>query len=81
MKLNELLSAIEYRAEFLPETEIYDLVYDSRLAKPGCMFICLRGASVDGHKYAAMAAEKGASVILAEEPDWQRCGGASTATV
>ena len=68
MKLKELLSAIEYRAETVPETDIRDIVYDSRLAKPGCAFVCLRGAVSDGHKYAAMAAEKGAAVIIAEEP-------------
>jgi len=67
MKLRELLSAIEYRAADVPETEICDIVYDSRLAKPGCLFVCLRGANADGHKYAGMAAEKGAAVILAEE--------------
>ena len=67
MKLRELLSVIEYCAESVPDTDICDIVYDSRLAKPGCLFVCLRGANADGHKYAAMAAEKGASVILAEE--------------
>ena len=65
MKLRELLSAIEYRAEQIPDAEICDIVYDSRLAKPGCMFVCLRGANVDGHKYAAMAAEKASVIILA----------------
>ena len=68
MKLKELLSAIEYRAENVPDVEICDLVYDSRKAVPGCAFVCLRGANADGHRYAAMAAEKGAAVIIAEEP-------------
>ena len=68
MKLKELLSAIEYRAENVPDVEICDLVYDSRKAVPGCVFVCLRGANADGHRYAAMAAEKGAAVIIAEEP-------------
>ena len=68
MNLRELLSAIEYRAEYVPDADICDLVYDSRIVKPGCAFVCLRGANVDGHQYAAMAAEKGAAVIIAEEP-------------
>ena len=58
MKLKQLLSAIEYTAESVPELEICDIVYDSRKAVPGCLFVCLRGASADGHRYAAMAAEK-----------------------
>ena len=65
MKLKQLLSAIEYTAESVPELEICDIVYDSRKAVPGCLFVCLRGASADGHRYAAMAAEKGAAAILA----------------
>lgn len=68
MKLKQLLQEIEYRAENVPDLEISDLVYDSRLAKPGCAFVCLRGAASDGHKYAAMAAEKGAVAVIAEEP-------------
>lgn len=68
MKLKQLLQAIEYRAENVPDLEISDLVYDSRLAKPGCAFVCLRGAASDGHKYAAMAVEKGAVAVIAEEP-------------
>ncbi len=68
MKLKELLTAISYRAEQLPDIDICDLIYDSRLVKPGCAFVCLRGANSDGHRFAAMAAEKGAAVIIAEEP-------------
>ena len=67
MKLKQLLTAIEYRAEQVPDVDITDLVYDSRKAVPGCAFVCLRGANADGHKYAKMAAEKGAAVIIAEE--------------
>ena len=67
MKLKQLLTAIEYRAEQVPDVDITDLVYDSRKVVPGCAFVCLRGANADGHKYAKMAAEKGAAVIIAEE--------------
>ena len=67
MKLKQLLTAIEYRAEQVPDVDITDLVYDSRKAVPGCAFVCLRGANADGHKYAKTAAEKGAAVIIAEE--------------
>ena len=68
MNIKELLSVIEYEAAELPEIDICDLVYDSRIVKPGCAFVCLRGANVDGHRYAEMAVEKGAAVVIAEEP-------------
>ena len=48
--------------------EITDIVYDSRKVTPGFLFVCLRGAAVDGHDFAAKAAEQGAAAILAEEP-------------
>ena len=54
MKLKQLLTAIKYRAEQVPDVDITDLVYDSRKAVPGCAFVCLRGANADGHKYAKM---------------------------
>ena len=68
MKLKQLLTAIAYKTEQVPDIEISDLVYDSRQAVPGCAFVCLRGANSDGHKYAAMAVEKGAAAVIAEEP-------------
>ena len=47
MKLKQLLTAIKYRAEQVPDVDITDLVYDSRKAVPGCAFVCLRGANAD----------------------------------
>lgn len=66
MKLKQLLNAIEFTGS-VPDMDICDLVYDSRKCVPGCAFICLRGAASDGHKFAASAVEKGASVVIAEE--------------
>ncbi len=71
MKLKKLLTAIEYRAEQVPDVNITDLVYDSRKAVPGCAFVCLRGANADGHKYAKTAAEKGAASSSQRSP-WKR---------
>lgn len=70
MQLQELLEGLDCETAS-PEVwgqEISDVVYDSRNVKPGCLFVCLRGASVDGHAFAQQAAEQGAAAILAEEP-------------
>lgn len=48
-------------------TGINDIVYDSRKAKPGVLFVCLRGAITDGHKYAMDVYEKGCRIFLCEE--------------
>ncbi len=59
----------------LPEARIYgsqdiiitDITADSRTVINGSLFICLRGATVDGHKFLQSAAEKGAVAALVEE--------------
>lgn len=68
MLLKTLLAPLGLPLETIPPVEVTDVVYDSRKAKPGCVFVCLRGASSDGHRYAAQAAAAGAAAIVAEEP-------------
>lgn len=46
---------------------ITDVTADSRVVEEGSLFICLKGATVDGHKFLQMAAEKGAVVALVED--------------
>lgn len=66
MKLSELAAPLGVQG--FTDTEICDIVYDSRKAVPGCVFVCLRGASSDGHRYAKAACEAGAAAVVAEEP-------------
>ena len=33
------------------DSDISAVVYDSRKAEPGCIFVCMPGAVTDGHKY------------------------------
>lgn len=47
---------------------ITGVVYDSRAAVAGSLFAALRGGYTDGHHFIAGAAERGAVVVLAEEP-------------
>jgi UDP-N-acetylmuramoyl-L-alanyl-D-glutamate--2,6-diaminopimelate ligase len=54
--------------EALAGTEISDLAYSSRDAKPGSLFFCVRGFSVDGHDFAADAVSKGAAALVCEHP-------------
>ena len=67
MKLSRLLAPLGITEGFM-DVEISDIVYDSRKAKAGCAFVCLRGSAVDGHKFAANAAAAGAAAIIAQEP-------------
>ncbi|MCL1791852.1 MAG: Mur ligase domain-containing protein, partial [Peptococcaceae bacterium] len=41
------------------ETDITDLIWDSRDAKPGTLFFCMPGFKTDGHDYAHQAYRNG----------------------
>ena len=47
--------------------EVSDVVYDSRKAEAGSLFVCLRGALMDGHKYAQSAYDRGCRCFAVEE--------------
>lgn len=66
MRLSALLAPLGIKEGFT-DVEITDVAYDSRKVKPGSLFVCLRGASSDGHQYAGKAAEAGAAAVIAEE--------------
>lgn len=69
MKLSSLLEKLEYTClQGNPDVEITGLVNDSRKAGPGCLFLCICGYVVDGHKFALDVASKGAAALLVEHP-------------
>ena len=49
------------------DQEISSLVYDSRKVEKDAMFVCVKGAAVDGHAFAKEVVEKGASVLVVSE--------------
>ena len=70
MKLSKICEEIEYtRLQGSLETEVRDIIYDSRKIAPETMFVCMVGAVTDGHKYIPDAVEKGASVIVLEKEE------------
>ncbi len=65
--LKELLAGIEYECiRGTDDTEVTDLIYDSRKVVPGSVFICIPGAITDGHVYAAEAVRAGAKALVVE---------------
>ena len=65
MLLSELLGTIEYEGN--ADVEITSVESSSLTVEEGSAFVCIKGYETDGHKYAKNAAEKGASVIIAED--------------
>ena len=46
------------------DTDITDIVYDSRKAAPGVLFVCIVGTQRDSHDFAADCAAKGAAAVV-----------------
>ena len=50
MKLISLLEKLEYTClQGSTDQEVKNVIYDSRKVEEGSLFICIRGAVVDGH--------------------------------
>jgi len=71
MKLRALLSDVEIiKTNMDMDTEVTDVVYDSRKVTAGSLFVAITGFATDGNKYIPMALQKGAAVIVtAKEPE------------
>lgn len=68
MKLLSLLERIEYEVlQGNTDTEVKAVAFDSRKVVEGAMFICIRGAVVDGHTFSKDVVEKGAAALVVEE--------------
>lgn len=66
--VGSLLEKLEY--EILQgevNQEITSLVYDSRKVESGSLFVCVKGAVVDGHTFAQEVVDKGATVLVVED--------------
>lgn len=67
MQLSELLKELKYEiVRGSCEIEINKLVYDSRKADKGDVFVCITGAVSDGHAYIEEVVKKGVSAIIVE---------------
>ena len=65
MKLQALLQDVEVLEQTAdPATEINKVVYDSRKAEKGCLFVAISGFASDGNRFIPMAMEKGAAVVV-----------------
>ncbi len=68
-KLQVLLEDLKYEVlQGSLDREIAGVAYDSRKVTEGFLFVCIKGAVADGHKYAPEVAEKGAAAVIVEDP-------------
>ena len=68
MKLSLLLERITYEiCQGSTEQEVSSVVFDSRKVSEESLFICIRGAVVDGHSFVDDVVKKGAKTLVVEE--------------
>lgn len=65
MLLSNLLKKIEYSENFT-ECEVNHITCDSREARSGSIFVCIKGFATDGHLFAMKAYENGCRVFVCE---------------
>jgi len=67
MKLSALLKALgKERAAGEPDPDVSGIAQDSRAVEPGDLFVAVRGASADGHRFIPEAIKKGAVAVVGE---------------
>ena len=67
MKLSELLQTFDYTILQGGDPDISGLAYDSRKVTDGTAFVCLKGYTSDGHRFASLAVEKGAAALVVSD--------------
>lgn len=71
MKLIDLMYGIDFNnielTEDIKNMKIESISYNSRYSKENDVFVCIKGETVDGHKYAKNAYEKGCRVFLVQD--------------
>ncbi len=65
--LGDLVRGLDARVIGDAGVPVLDVAYDSREVAEGSLFVALRGAKTDGHRFLAEAAEAGASALLVED--------------
>jgi UDP-N-acetylmuramoyl-L-alanyl-D-glutamate--2,6-diaminopimelate ligase len=69
MKLQELVAGAGAQGPLVnPEVQISSVVYDSRQATAGSLFIAIHGEKTDGNRFITAAVERGATAIVSEMP-------------
>lgn len=63
MQLWKLLEGVQTA---LPDQEITAITDDSRKVQPGCIFVCVKGGSFDGHSVAEKMLAQGAVLVIVE---------------
>ena len=65
MKLSQVLKDVKVKNEY-KDVEVKDVTADSRQVEEGNLFVCIKGASFDGHSVAEEMLKKGAAAVVCD---------------
>ena len=66
MLLSELLKGVNVKSEYI-DREISDVTDNTKKVSQNCAFVCVKGARVDGHKFADEVLKNGAATVIVSE--------------
>ncbi|HEU4981339.1 MAG TPA: UDP-N-acetylmuramoyl-L-alanyl-D-glutamate--2,6-diaminopimelate ligase [Acidobacteriaceae bacterium] len=66
MRVDEVLREVACVRRAGGSAEVSGVEYDSRLVKPGSLFVAMRGESTDGNRYIEKAIEAGAAAVITD---------------
>lgn len=66
MTYQDLLQDVDFEGD-IPNGRTEFITQDSRKAQNGAVFVCVKGMSFDGHKFAKQAIEQGAGLVVTEK--------------
>ena len=66
MNIHAVLKDVEYQGK-VKDFDTDFVTDDSRKVRPGCVFVCSKGLTFDGHTFAAKALEIGAKLVVCEK--------------
>lgn len=68
MKVREWLEDVAYQLlQGSLDEDVTDVIYDSRKAAPGTVFVCMKGTRVNSHDFIPQVVEQGVTVIVVEQ--------------
>jgi len=68
-RLDELFTDFPFaHPSDISDTPVTGISIDSRLVKPGDLFVAMKGGTADGHDYISRAVASGASAVVGERP-------------
>ena len=69
MTIKDWLEGLSYKlVQGSLDVEVNEVVYDSRKAAPGAVFVCMKGTKIDSHDFIYQVTEAGVKVLVTEHP-------------